>query len=127
RPKRIGEVVLLVLMEDGAVSSDLDRDRAGRLALNGDRLGERLERLPRAAIFHLAGVRRVQLLDEDVRLIGARRRASPGDPAIVTADDPRKPWFSGADHAPTRRLEMYHVAPCGQRHLAVRIIDHERL
>ena len=83
RPQRVGATPGAVLMEDRTVTAELQLDGLRRPALDLDLVADDAQRLPGAVPPHLVRVRRIDLLDVDVLLVGADDRQAPGDAIVV--------------------------------------------
>ena len=67
----------------------------------------------------------VQLLEKQILLINAKNREAPGNALVVSQSHAGESRLARADHIPTRRHQVHHVAQRGKRNSAVRIVSHD--
>ena len=91
----------------------LERERL-RVAFDDNRVGDAFD----------GGARRLDIDDPACRR--RIRRHSPGDAIVVTDGHAGKPGRGGADHVPTRRLQMHEIAQRRRRQRAMRIVGKKR-
>ncbi len=116
-----------VLEEDRAVAAEFQLDDLVAASLHSDRVSHDPQRFPRPVESHLVPVRRVDLFDVDVFLVGADDREAPRDAFVVPERHAHERRLGGADDVPARRLEVHDVAQGRIRHLAMRIVGDDRM
>ena len=118
--------LLGVLVDDGAVARELQRDLLGGLALHLDLLLEDAHRLEALAMAVAIGPAFFGLVDVDILLIGREDGKAEGDLAVMADRDAGHGRLPCPDGVEAGRREMHEVAQGRHRMGAVRIIGEDR-
>ena len=127
RAHGVGEVVLGIPVEDGAVARELELQGYRFAIPDLDGFGDGPHLLPAVAPAHLLRVVRVHLLDVHVGLVGADDGQPPGDAPVVPDGHPRKHRLGRTDGGPAGRVQVHDVAKRRVGHPAVRVVGHDRV
>ena len=127
RAHRVRLVMDCVLVEHRPVSRELLLRHTRRRALHLDRVARDAERFPRAAEPDLIAICRIHLFDVHVRLVGADNRQTPRNSPVVADRDAGQHGFGGANHIPSRRIQVHDVANRRVGDITVRIIGHDHV
>jgi hypothetical protein len=114
-------------VEDRAVAAELHLDGLWRGPLDPDLFADDSKRLPLAVPLDLVLVRRVQLFNEDVVLVGADDRQAPADALVVADVHAKERRLRCPRDVPSRGIQVHDVAQGGIGDLAVRIVGDDGL